>query len=97
MIRSAVRGWKCKVAKIAKIAGIAGAQHQQVGAQLGDIGRHLSGGAAADGHHGNHCTDADDNAEHRQERPQRIDAYRLQRELEGFAEHQPVCALRPSD
>ena len=40
---------------------------------------------------------ADDNAEHRQERPQRIDAYRLQRELEGFAEHQPVCAARPSD
>ena len=42
--------------------------------RLADLGRDLRGGAVAEGHHGDHGGDADDDAEHGQERAQHVAA-----------------------
>ena len=46
-------------------------------------------GSAAERHHRDHRADADDDAQHRQERPQLVGADRLERDLDDFPEQHP--------
>ena len=64
-----------------------GRNHQQVAAHAGDLLLDLEGGAAADGHHGDHGRHADDDAQDGQKRAQDVAPDLAQGQKNGIADH----------
>jgi hypothetical protein len=68
-------------------AGGVGNDEQRICAQRGDLRLHGGGDAVADRHHRDHRRDADDDAEHGQNRPEQVPAYFAKGEKKRSAEH----------
>ena len=75
---------------------LSGGDEQEIAAELREVGAHLGGSAVADRHHGDDGADADDDAQHGEERPQGVATDRLERELDRLEEHHAAFRLRAS-
>ena len=82
---------------LARTEALARPHEQQIGAERGNVGLDLGSRAVADGDHGDHCADADDDAEDREEGTQRVAHDGLKSQLDGFPDHRATFFLVVSD
>jgi hypothetical protein len=80
----------------AALGDVAGHHHQQVGAQAADLLDDLLPCAAADGNHGDHGGDADDDAEHGEGAAQLVQTQRVEGGDECVEEAHSAASARSS-
>ena len=78
----------------ARPQALPGADLQQVAAQPGDLAAHRRRGALPQRDHRHHRTDADDDAQHGEERTQQVAPDRAQRQQQRVPQHQAASTTR---